>query len=98
MELSLVTYRISKIKHKLDGYIGAQPLRNDDGKVTALTVWRWEEKRDMNIDVFELVPDNDKPRKDCYDCLGCSHLVALNVDSKHNASIECDIDSEDIEL
>lgn len=40
MELSLVTYRISKIKHKLDGYIGAQPLRNDDGKVTALTVWR----------------------------------------------------------
>lgn len=52
----------------------------------------------MNIDVFELVPDNDKPRKDCYDCLGCPHLVAINVDSKHKASIECDIDSEDIEL
>lgn len=50
----------------------------------------------MNIDVFELVPDNDKPRKDCYDCLGCPYLVAINVDSKHNASIECDIDSEDI--
>ena len=48
------------------------------------------------VDVFELVPDNDRPRKDCYDCLGCSHLVAINVDSKHNASIECDIDSEDI--
>lgn len=45
----------------------------------------------MNIDVFELVPDNDKPRKDCYDCLGCPHLVAISVDS---ASIECD--NEDI--
>ena len=47
----------------------------------------------MNIDVFELVPDNDKPRKDC---LGCLHLVAISVDSTHNASIECD--NEDIEL
>lgn len=44
----------------------------------------------MNIDVFE--PDNDKPRKDCYDCLGCPHLVAISVDSTHNASI----DNEDI--
>lgn len=52
----------------------------------------------MYIDVFELVPYNNKPRKDCYDCLGCSHLVAISVDSKHNASIECDIDNEDIEL
>ena len=50
----------------------------------------------MNIDVFELVPDNDKPRKDCYDCLGRSYLVAISVDNKYNASIECDIDSEDI--
>lgn len=49
MELSLVTYRISKIQHKLDGYIGAQPLRNDDGKVTALTVWRWEEEIADNL-------------------------------------------------
>lgn len=49
MELSLVTYRISKIKHKLDGYIGAQPLRNDDGKVTALTIWRWEEEIADNL-------------------------------------------------
>lgn len=49
MELSLVTYRISKIKHKLDGYIGAQPLRNDDGKVTALTIWRWEEEIAYNL-------------------------------------------------
>lgn len=39
---------------------------------------------------------NDRPRKDCYDCLGCSHLVAISVDSTHNASIECDIDNEDI--
>ena len=50
----------------------------------------------MYINVFELVPDNDRPRKDCYDCLGCSHLVAISVDSTHNASIECDIDNEDI--
>lgn len=50
----------------------------------------------MNIDVFELVPDNDRPRKDCYDCLGCIHLVAASVNSTHNVSIECDIDSEDI--
>lgn len=49
MELSLVTYRISKIKHKLDGYIGAQPLRNDNGKVTALTIWRWEEEIADNL-------------------------------------------------
>lgn len=49
MELSLVTYRISKIKHKLDGYIGAQLLRNDDGKVTALTIWRWEEEIADNL-------------------------------------------------
>ena len=40
MEQSLVMYRISKVKHKLDGYIGAQPLDNDFGKVTALTVNR----------------------------------------------------------
>ena len=45
----------------------------------------------MNIDVFELVPDNDRPRKDCYNCLGCPHLVAVNVDSSHDAYIECDI-------
>ena len=50
----------------------------------------------MNIDVFELVPGNDKPRKDCYDCLGCIHLVAASVNSTHNVSIECDIDNEDI--
>ena len=59
---------------------------------------RGKKKSGMNIDVFELVPDNDRPRKDCYDCLGCSHLIAINVNSEHNASIECDIDSEDIEL
>lgn len=49
MELSLVTYRISKVNHKLDGYIGAQSLRNDNGKVTALTVWRWEEEIADNL-------------------------------------------------
>ena len=48
------------------------------------------------VDVFELVPDNDRPRKDCYNCLGCPHLVAVNVDSSHDAYIECDIDNEDI--
>lgn len=42
MEQSLVMYRISKVKHKLNGYMGAQPLDNDNGKVTALTVNKWE--------------------------------------------------------
>lgn len=50
----------------------------------------------MSVDVFELVPDNDRPRKDCYICLGCPHLVAVNVDSSRDAYIECDIDNEDI--
>lgn len=49
MELSLVTYRISKLRHKLDGYIGAQPLSNDNGKVTALTLLRWEEEIADNL-------------------------------------------------
>lgn len=49
----------------------------------------------MYIDIFTLVPDN-RPKNCCYDCLGCSHLVAVNVDSSHNAYIECDIDNEDI--
>ena len=50
----------------------------------------------MYIDVFELVPNNDRPRNDCYNCLGCQYLVAVNVDSSHNTYIECDIDNEDI--
>ncbi len=28
--------------------------------------------------------------------LGCPHLVAVNVDSSHDAYVECDIDNEDI--
>lgn len=50
----------------------------------------------MNIDVFELTPSAQAPKNDCYSCLGCSHLVAISVNSAHNASIECDIDNEDI--
>lgn len=42
------------------------------------------------------MPDNDRLRKDCYNCLGCPHLVAVNVDSSRDAYIECDIDNEDI--
>ena len=52
MEQSLVMYRISKVKHKLDGYMGAQPLSNDDGKVTALTVNRWEAEIADNLKEF----------------------------------------------
>lgn len=52
MEQSLVMYRISKVKHKLDGYIGAQPLSNDDGKVIALTVNRWEAEIADNLKEF----------------------------------------------
>ena len=52
MEQSLVMYRISKVKHKLDGYMGAQPLNNDDGKVTALTINRWEAEIADNLKEF----------------------------------------------
>lgn len=52
MEQSLVMYRISKVKHKLDGYMGTQPLSNDDGKVTALTVNRWEAEIANNLKEF----------------------------------------------
>ena len=50
----------------------------------------------MYIDIFEIVPDNVTPRRECYNCSGCSHLVAGHVDSSHNAYIECDINIEDI--
>ena len=49
MEQSLVMYRITKPGHRLDMYIGALPLYNDDGKVTAFTVWRWEEEIADNL-------------------------------------------------
>ena len=58
MEQSLVMYRISKVKHKLDGYIGAQPLSNDDGKVTALTIWRWEGEIADNLKEFDIKADD----------------------------------------
>lgn len=48
----------------------------------------------MIIDVFELTPDNPRPKNDCYSCLGCPHLQAVNIDSSHNAYIECDIDND----
>ena len=49
----------------------------------------------MYIDVFELVPNNDKPRKDCYSCLGCQHLQDITLSSSHEVYIECDLDEED---
>ncbi len=58
MEQSLVTYRISKVKHKLDGYIGAQPLSNDEGKVTALTLLRWQAEIADNLKEFGIGLDN----------------------------------------
>lgn len=58
MEQSLVMYRISKVKHKLDGYMGAQPLSNDDGKVTALTVNRWEAEIANNLKEFGIGVSN----------------------------------------
>ena len=50
----------------------------------------------MYIDIFEIVPDNVTARIECDNCLGCSHLVAVHVDSSHNAYIECDSNIEDI--
>ena len=58
MEQSLVTYRISKVKHKLDGYIGAQPLSNDERKVTALTLLRWQAEIADNLKEFGIGLDN----------------------------------------
>ena len=52
----------------------------------------------MYIDIFELVPDNDKPRKDCYDCLGCSHLIAINVDRQANAIQQLEKEKNNIEV
>ena len=58
MEQSLVMYRITKPGHRLDMYIGAQPLSNDDGKVTALTIWRWEEEIADNLKEFDIKADD----------------------------------------
>ena len=51
----------------------------------------------MYIDVFELVPDNDRPRKDCYDCLNCSHLVAVSVDSTHQPIIKAFSEGKEVQ-
>lgn len=56
MEQSLVMYRITKPGHRLD--IGAQPLSNDDGKVTALTIWRWEGEIADNLKEFDIKTDD----------------------------------------
>lgn len=45
----------------------------------------------MYIDVSELTPGNKRPKADCYSCLGCRHLIAINVDSSHEAYIKCGI-------
>lgn len=58
MEQSLVMYRITKPGHRLDMYIGAQPLSNDDGKVTALTIWRWEGEIADNLKEFDIKADD----------------------------------------
>ncbi len=49
----------------------------------------------MIVDVFELTPNNPKPKRDCYDCLGCPHLKSVTVDTSHDAYIECDLDEEE---
>lgn len=56
MEQSLVMYRITKPGHRLDMYIGAQPLNN--GKVTALTIWRWEGEIANNLKEFDIKTDD----------------------------------------
>lgn len=58
MEQSLVMYRITKPGHRLDMYIGALPLSNDDGKVTALTIWRWEGEIANNLKEFDIKTDD----------------------------------------
>ena len=49
----------------------------------------------MIIDILDLIPDNARTEEGCcYSCLGCPHLQAVNIDSSHNAYIECDIDDD----
>lgn len=52
MKQSLVMYKITKPMHELDGYTSAQPLSNDDGKVTALTLLRWQAEIANNLKEF----------------------------------------------
>ena len=54
MKQSLVMYRITKPGHRLD--IGVQPLSN--GKVTALTIWRWEGEIADNLKEFDIKADD----------------------------------------
>lgn len=49
----------------------------------------------MYVDVFELTPNNPKPKRDCYACLGCPHLKSVTVDSSHDAYIECDLEEDE---
>lgn len=56
----------------------------------------YKKKKSMYIDVSELTPGNKRPKADCYSCLGCPHLIAINVDSSHEAYIKCSIDIEDV--
>lgn len=57
MKQSLVMYRITKPMHELDGYTSAQPLSNDDGKVTALTLLRWQAEIANNLKEFGINTD-----------------------------------------
>lgn len=57
MKQSLVMYRITKPMHELDGYTSAQPLSNDDGKVTVLTLLRWQAEIANNLKEFGINTD-----------------------------------------
>lgn len=52
----------------------------------------YKKKKSMYIDVSKLTPGNKRPKADCYDCLGCRHLIAINVNSSHEVYIECGIE------
>lgn len=49
----------------------------------------------MYVDIFELTPDAQAPRNDCYSCLDCPHLQDITLNSSHEVYIECDLDKEE---
>ena len=49
----------------------------------------------MIVDIGEMTPNIPISKNECYDCIGCPHLVSATVDSSHGVYIECDLDEED---
>ena len=51
-----------------------------------------KKNKTMLVDIFEMMPDNPRPKNDCYDCIGCPHLENITVNSSKEVYIECDLE------